>query len=190
MTNINTRKKNAEPDRIGRICLTIEHHADQLAAKHGDKIRELLEAGATLDEVAEQLIPAQVERDIQLSRSIVAAAARAVFAGNEARLNELMRQHPKAAQRGKETSDALERRVDAPLRQIDWDLVEPELIHILPDNLYPRGHQKAGSPMLPQIADALNALFPNQPVITEANVAHRLRNMSRRESALLEGSRA
>jgi hypothetical protein len=188
MTNTNTRRKSVDHDRIGRICLTIEHHADQLAAKHGDRIRELLEAGATLDEVAEQLIPAQVERDVALSRSIIAAAARAVFAGNEARLNELMRHHAKAD--AAESSDALARRVDAPLQEIDWDLVEPELIHILPDNLYPRGHQKAGLPMLPQIVDALNALFPNQPIITEANVAQRLRSMSRRESAMLEGSRA
>ncbi|HRH93940.1 MAG TPA: hypothetical protein PKV72_05420 [Candidatus Peribacteria bacterium] len=184
MTNTNNKKKSAEPATLDRICRTIEQQAGQLAAKHGDRIRELLESGATLDEVAGQLIPAQVERDIDLSRSIVAAAARAVFAGNEARLNELMRKHPKHPKNA-ETSDAIDRRVDAPLHEIDWNLVEPELIHIVPDNLYPRGHHKAGQPMLPQIADALNAIFPNQPDITVANVSHRLGVIAKRGDSRL-----
>lgn len=179
----NSKNTSGDTARIKEICDVINREARTLADVHAKRIRELLEGGATLLEIGEALIPPDVERSIDMTRTIVAAAARLVFAGNEARLNELMLQHPKA-HRGTETSDAIDRRVDAPQPKIDWDLVEPELIGILPANLYPPKHAKAGRPMLEPIADALNATFPNQPWITPEIVAHRLRNIEKRDAGL------
>lgn len=216
----------------------INREARTLADSHAKRIRELLEGGATLLEIGEALIPADVERSIDMTRTIVATAARLVFAGNEARLEEIMERNMKvnawpdaesrrladliedpayhytpgvrhagqpvidrivaqlnqefAAARPARSRRAVEQAIktlrderESPER-IDWEEVEPELISILPANVYSAKHAKAGRPMLQPIADALNATFPNQPWITQESVAHRLRLIAERESGLID----